>query len=323
MQNIIAPKNGYVYIYVSNESPVDVFFDNLQVIHTRAAILEETHYYPFGLTMAGISSKALAFGKSENKRGYNGNEIQNKEFSDESGLEFYDFNARTYDQQIGRFLQIDPESEEGGQGSWSLYHFGFNNPILNSDPDGRHPIVPTILRGIWTAYRAFRAYRAIQQTGIFSGPQRAYVPINIPNRAVADATAVSQGTFIDQLIIQKSKEKERQIQLSAEKADLSEQAENTEGQVKSLERSVKSLEKNVEEHEQKLEDYKDNPDAYDNKGQLQNVSPELRQQIINGRIKSLEKQIRKNKGELQKANEQLQKKRKELENINDELKKLE
>ncbi|MBL7733777.1 MAG: hypothetical protein JNM88_21580, partial [Chitinophagaceae bacterium] len=45
LQNKVAQKNGYVYIYVSNESPVNVFFDNLQVVHTRGAILEETHYY--------------------------------------------------------------------------------------------------------------------------------------------------------------------------------------------------------------------------------------------------------------------------------------
>ena len=35
MQNIPVTKNGYIFVYVSNESNLKVYFDNLQVIHTR------------------------------------------------------------------------------------------------------------------------------------------------------------------------------------------------------------------------------------------------------------------------------------------------
>lgn len=83
--------------------------------------------------MSGISSKAA--GSLTNKKKYNGKELQSTEFSDGSGLDWYDYGAREYDVQIGRWMSNDPLSEN--YYSVSTYAYVANNPVLFHDPDGK------------------------------------------------------------------------------------------------------------------------------------------------------------------------------------------
>jgi RHS repeat-associated protein len=122
-----APKNGWVFVYLSNESNEPVYFDDFFVSQDHGRISEENHYYPFGLKIAAISSRAV--NKKENKYGYQG------VFAEEDVETGYDeFDLRTYDPQIGRWIGPDQYDEFA-----SPYIGMGNDPVSLTDPDGGSP----------------------------------------------------------------------------------------------------------------------------------------------------------------------------------------
>ena len=126
--NLPVHVNGYLYVYVSNETNnIDVFFDNLTVTHIKGPLVEEMHYDPLGLEMAGISSSAY-----KNKYIANRNKYQGQEFESSFGFNMLEFEARQYDPQIGRWLVPDPANQ-----FVSPYLAMGNNWPKYRDPDGR------------------------------------------------------------------------------------------------------------------------------------------------------------------------------------------
>jgi RHS repeat-associated protein len=121
-------KDGYVQIYVANESNEEVRFDNLEIAYTEAMVVQENHYSPWGLNLAGIEKQ----GQPDLKFQYNGKEKQ-----EEFGLNWNDYGARFYDPQLGRWHSVDPMTES--QEQWNPYHYVYDNPVLRTDPDGRCP----------------------------------------------------------------------------------------------------------------------------------------------------------------------------------------
>ena len=110
-------------------------------------ILEENHYYPFGLKHSNYDNDVQRFrgpinggdepvviapdifGRSANKYKYNGKELQ-----DELGLNVTAMDYRQYDSAVGRFNSMDKLSELTYD--ISPYRFALNNPIFWADPTG-------------------------------------------------------------------------------------------------------------------------------------------------------------------------------------------
>nr|WP_262895354.1 RHS repeat-associated core domain-containing protein [Penaeicola halotolerans] len=111
----------------------------MRVELAHGPLLQETGYYPFGLE----TYQSNASGMTGQKYLYQG-----VEFNDAIGV--YETEYRLYDQQIGRFLSVDPLADQFL--SWTPYHYAYNNPIFWNDPTGAAPESGDEFRGLATRY---------------------------------------------------------------------------------------------------------------------------------------------------------------------------
>lgn len=120
---IVNTKRTYEYQY----SLKDHLGNTRITFNQNGEIIQEDAYYPFGMKMNGLCYETGTDYK--NKYLYNGKEMQ-----DDFGLDWYDYGARFYDPQIGRWHSVDPLSEVSRR--WSPNSYCYNYPMRFIDPDG-------------------------------------------------------------------------------------------------------------------------------------------------------------------------------------------
>ena len=145
------PVYSYVYTYTDHLGNIRLRYTKNPGITGGLRILEEDHYYPFGLKHQGYNGEHEIFEFDENistvvlnpvnpftgdkyKYKFNGMEWQN-----ELDLNYYDFGMRNYDAALGRWMNIDPLAEK--YYNFSPYHTSANNPVVFMDYNGEDYIV--------------------------------------------------------------------------------------------------------------------------------------------------------------------------------------
>lgn len=110
-------------------SEVEVYFDHFKVGLVKSHVIQTENFYPFGMTFNSYSRENSV----PNIYLYNGKEKQ-----DELDLGWFDYGARMYMSEIGRWTAIDLKSEKYFY--TAPYVYALNNPIFFIDPDGQDAI---------------------------------------------------------------------------------------------------------------------------------------------------------------------------------------
>jgi RHS repeat-associated protein len=244
-----------------------------------AANVERHDYEPYGLEMLPATNQA---GNTHQFTGH-GRDL-------DTGIDYMHF--RFYGSNIGRFMKPDSGVAQDPQNpqSWNLYSYVKGNPVNLNDPTGHED------EGVLAESLGREQEAVIQGTMT----EKQFI-----DTQAARAAGAAAGLVVDLTIVNPSAGIEAAKGLySLLKGDLGgavghalnalDAAFNGQsGKEDTSATSSKGLEQQVAAHKQKLEQYKKDPMSMDNKNTLRNApSEKVKQQIIEGRIKKLEKEIR-------------------------------
>jgi RHS repeat-associated protein len=151
----------YVFNYTDHLGNIRLSYSK-EPASNALKVIEENHYYPFGLKHTGYNSDRFVFVPILESTGGKFNSIirpyrpapdildyfslslnydykfQGQERQDELGLNWDSFKWRNYDYAIGRFMSIDPLTEE--YHTWSPYVFSGNRVVDSRELEGLEPV---------------------------------------------------------------------------------------------------------------------------------------------------------------------------------------
>jgi len=180
---VIDSVNHYNYVYHYKDHLGNIRMSYGLDENRELKILEENHYYPYGLKHSSYNSQRRGF--KEEPEGssvvlkikppgealssdYN-YKFNGMEFQDELGLNLYDMDMRDYDPAIGRWTGIDPVTHH----SQSPYNAFDGNPVFWADPSGADGVgaggIFTNAYGV-ANYQGYNGYNtAMSNHGAFNG----------------------------------------------------------------------------------------------------------------------------------------------------------
>jgi RHS repeat-associated protein len=220
-------------------------------------------------------------------------------FDVETGRHYNYF--RDYDPAIGRYVQSDPIGLAGGL---NTYLYAYGNPLRSVDLYGLGEtgaivggaiggVVGTVVGGVVGGGGGAAGGTLVAPgVGTVGGGAAGAVEGAAVGGAIGTVGGAVIGSAIEDAInaISDALDGDDADEASQDLTD----TDNPRGND-----PCRGLRRQLRAHEEKLKNYQNDPDAYDNKGLLQNCPPERRDRIIDGRIRSLQKQIENFRKQLQ------------------------